>query len=92
MQEKKGKLTIQCNKLWPFPDNKDNKQWVGCAMEVETYEIIGVYIGSRDEDAAKGFMLIYSGKVITVFTTPARSAFAVTLISLLATPLTTHSK
>mgnify|MGYP005738566829 CR=1 FL=1 len=38
------------------------------------------------------YILTYSCKVITVLTTPARSAFAVTLISQLATPLTTHPK
>ena len=50
--KKKGKLTIQCDELWSFVDNKGNKQWVWLAMEVETREIIGVYIGSRDEEAA----------------------------------------
>ncbi|MDE5095285.1 MAG: hypothetical protein O4804_13985, partial [Trichodesmium sp. St11_bin5] len=43
--QKKGKLTIQCDELWSFVDNKGNKQWVWLAMEVETREIIGVYIG-----------------------------------------------
>jgi transposase-like protein len=51
--KKKGKLTIQCDQLWSFVDNKGNKQWVWLAMEVEPREIIGVYIGSRDEEAAR---------------------------------------
>ncbi|MEM1393074.1 MAG: hypothetical protein AAGG00_07225 [Cyanobacteria bacterium P01_H01_bin.150] len=51
--KKKGKLTIQCDELWSFVDNKGNKQWVWLAMEVEAREIIGVYIGSRDEEAAR---------------------------------------
>ena len=55
--KKKGKLTIQCDELWSFVDNKGNKQWVWLAMEVETREIIGVYIGSRDEEAARHLWL-----------------------------------
>lgn len=55
--KKKGKLTIQCDELWSFVDNKGNKQWVWLAMEVETREIIGVYIRSRDEEAARHLWL-----------------------------------
>lgn len=55
--KKKGKLTIQCDELWSFVDNKGNKQWVWLAMEVETREIIGIYIGSRDEEAARHLWL-----------------------------------
>lgn len=51
--KKKGKLTIQCDELWSFVDNKGNKQWVWLALDVATREIVGVYIGARDEDAAR---------------------------------------
>ena len=34
-------------------DNKGNKQWVWLALDVNTREIVGVYIGDRDEKAAK---------------------------------------
>ncbi len=34
-------------------DNKANKQWVWLALEVKTREIVGVYIGARDEKAAQ---------------------------------------
>jgi hypothetical protein len=66
---KKGKLTIQCPKgrreasavayrsaydeLWSFVDNKGNKQWVWLALDVDTREIVGVYLGDRDEKAAR---------------------------------------
>ena len=50
--QKKGKLTIQCDELWSFVDNKGNKQWVWLALDVDTREIVGVYIGARDEEAA----------------------------------------
>ncbi|MEG3439725.1 IS1 family transposase [Pannus brasiliensis CCIBt3594] len=50
---KKGKLTIQCDELWSFVDNKGNKQWVWLAIDAKTREIVGVYIGARDEGAAR---------------------------------------
>ena len=51
--EKKGKLTIQCDELWSFVDHKGNKQWIWLALDTKTREIVGVYIGDRDELAAR---------------------------------------
>jgi insertion element IS1 protein InsB len=34
-------------------DNKGNKQWVWLALDAKTREIVGVYIGARDEAAAR---------------------------------------
>lgn len=52
---KKGRLTIQCDELWSFVDNKGNKQWVWLALDADRREIVGVYIGARDEAAAGKF-------------------------------------
>ena len=68
-REKKGKLTIQCDELWCSAkgadrrqaagklrfrvDNKGNKQWVWLALDAKTREIVGVYIGDRNESAAR---------------------------------------
>jgi len=52
--KKKGKLTIQCDEMWSFVRNKDNKQWIGLAIEASTKEIVGVYIGKRDQAGAQG--------------------------------------
>ncbi len=35
-------------------DNKGNKQWVWLALDADTREIVGVYIGARDETSAQG--------------------------------------
>ena len=51
--QKKGRLTIQCDELWSFVDNKGNKQWVWLALDADTREIVGVYIGARDETTAR---------------------------------------
>ncbi|MEG4172993.1 MULTISPECIES: hypothetical protein [unclassified Microcoleus] len=52
--KKKGKLTIQCDEMWSFVGNKDNKQWKELAIEASTKEIVGVYIGKKDEAGAQG--------------------------------------
>lgn len=46
-------LTIQCDQLWSFVDHKGNKQWVWLALDADTREIVGVYIGTPDETAAR---------------------------------------
>lgn len=51
--KKKGRLTIQCDELWSFVDHKGNQQWVWLALDADTREIVGVYIGKRDQAAAR---------------------------------------
>ena len=50
----KGRLTIECDELWSFVDNKGNKVWIWLAKDRNTGEIVGIYIGSRDKEGAKG--------------------------------------
>lgn len=49
----KGKLTVQMDELWSFVDDKKNKQWVWLAIDAETREIIGCYIGDRSRKSAQ---------------------------------------
>lgn len=35
-------------------NNKGNKQWVWLALDAVTREIVGVYVGARDEASAQG--------------------------------------
>lgn len=39
--------------MWSFVNDKGNKQWIWLALDVQTKEIVGVYIGSRDKNGAK---------------------------------------
>ena len=50
----KGHLTIECDEMWSFVGNKDNKQWIWLAIDLDSREIVGVYIGSRDKQGAQG--------------------------------------
>ena len=52
--KKKGKLTIQCDEMWSFVSSKDNKQWIWLGIDTSTKEIVGVYIGKRDQGGAQG--------------------------------------
>ena len=52
--KKKGQLIIQCDEMWSFVGNKGNKQWIWLAIDVFTKEIVGVYIGKRDQTGARG--------------------------------------
>jgi insertion element IS1 protein InsB len=53
-EKPKGKLTIQCDEMWSFVFSKQGKQWIWLAIDVNTGEIVGVFIGSRDKKGARG--------------------------------------
>jgi IS1 family transposase len=40
--------------MWSFVGDKSNKQWIWLAIDVFTKEIVGVYIGKRDQTGAQG--------------------------------------
>jgi IS1 family transposase len=58
----KGRLTIQCDEMrcaelveaWSFVGNKDNKQWIWLAIDRDTRECVGCFIGNRDRAGAQG--------------------------------------
>ena len=52
-KKSKGRLTIECDELWSFVGNKANKQWVWLAIDRDTREIIGIYVGDRSAESAK---------------------------------------
>ncbi len=52
--KEKGKLTIQCDEMWSFVGSKSEKQWIWLAIDQDSKEIVGVYIGSRDRNGARG--------------------------------------
>jgi IS1 family transposase len=48
----KGTLKVQMDELWSFVVDKGNKQWVWLAIDTETGEIIGCYIGDPSRESA----------------------------------------
>jgi IS1 family transposase len=46
-------LTIECDELWSFVGNKNQKEWVWLALDRDTREIVGVAIGARDAATAR---------------------------------------
>jgi insertion element IS1 protein InsB len=53
VSSKKGHLTIECDEMWSFVQDKGNKQWIWLALDVATGEIVGVYVGERSEQDAR---------------------------------------
>ncbi|MBC6477856.1 MAG: IS1 family transposase [Hormoscilla sp. GM7CHS1pb] len=45
LDKPKGKMTIECDEMWSFVENKENKQWIWLALDTKTREIVGVYVG-----------------------------------------------
>jgi insertion element IS1 protein InsB len=50
---KKGSLVLECDELWFFVGNKNQKYWIWLALDWHTREIVGVYLGDRSQDAAQ---------------------------------------
>ena len=50
----KGRLTLECDEAWSFVSNKGNKRWIWLAINRETREIVGMHIGDRSCDGARG--------------------------------------
>lgn len=44
---------MQCDELWSFVDHKGNQQWVWLALDAQSREILGAYVGARDEVSAQ---------------------------------------
>ena len=40
--------------MWSFVGDKKNKQWIWLALDTQTKEIVGVYIGARSRQGAFG--------------------------------------
>lgn len=51
--KKKGQLTIECDEMWSYVQNKDNKYWIWLAIDSESKEIVGVHVGSRGREDAQ---------------------------------------
>lgn len=50
----KGKIRIQCDEMWSFVFSKNHKYWIWLAIDEGTREIVGVFIGKRDKEGARG--------------------------------------
>jgi insertion element IS1 protein InsB len=44
---------MQLDEMWSFVGNKQNKQWIWLALDADTREIVGVYMGDRSRKSAQ---------------------------------------
>jgi IS1 family transposase len=49
----KGQLTLQLDEMWSFVKKKRKKQWIWIALDQNTREIVGLYIGDRSKKSAE---------------------------------------
>lgn len=49
----KGRLTIECDEMWSFVDSKQNKQYIWLAIDRDTREIVGCYVGDHSRESAR---------------------------------------
>lgn len=47
--------------MWSFVASKQNKQWIWLALDADTREIVGVYIGDRSRNSAKKLWMSIPG-------------------------------
>ena len=47
-------MTIQLDEMWSFVNSKQNKQWIWLAIDADSREIVGVFVGERSRHAATG--------------------------------------
>lgn len=52
-KKSRGRLTIECDEVWSFVQNSDNKQWIWLAIDQDTREIVGVHVGDRSREGAQ---------------------------------------
>jgi IS1 family transposase len=45
MKKPSCQLTLQLDEMWSFVKNKRKKQWLWIALDQNTREIVGLYIG-----------------------------------------------
>ena len=57
VSEKKHQYDSQVMRRRSYVGKKDSKQWVWLALDIKTREIVGVYIGDRSKEAAKGLWI-----------------------------------
>ena len=47
LAKSKQSLQVQMDELWSFIDNKGDEQWVWLALDTDTREVVGCYVGDR---------------------------------------------
>ncbi len=46
-------MTIECDEMWSIVGMKADKKWIWLAIDCDSREIVGVYVGSRDHVGAE---------------------------------------
>jgi len=52
-KKSKGRLTLECDEMWSFVSNKENKKWLWLAIDRDTREVVGMAVGDRSRKTAQ---------------------------------------
>lgn len=52
-EKRKEKVTVEIDELCSLVDHQENKQWVWLAIDRNSREIVGCYIGDRSRESAR---------------------------------------
>jgi len=52
-RKSKGRLTIECDEMWSFVDSKKTPFYIWLAIDRNTREIVGCYVGDRTRKSAR---------------------------------------
>jgi len=48
-----GRLTIECDEMWSFVDSKKNEVYIWLAIDRDSQEIVGCFVGDRTRKSAR---------------------------------------
>ena len=52
-EKSKGRLTIECDEMWSFIGSKDDEIYIWLAIDRDTREIVGCFVGNRTRKSAR---------------------------------------
>ncbi len=50
--------------MWSYVGNKENKQWIWLALDDDSGEVVGAFVGGRDIEGAKGYGFLLTSSVL----------------------------
>lgn len=53
LEKTRGRLTIECDEMWSFVGSKNNEVYIWLAIDRDTREIVGCFLGDRTRKSAR---------------------------------------
>ena len=53
LPKKSGRLIVEMDEMWSFPYKKSSKAWIWLALDAESREVFGAYVGNRSAQSTQ---------------------------------------